>query len=91
MPDSKHARTWGARHAGRAALREALPRAWRHWPDGRWQDATHVAADDRGFSEWTFRGTGREGQAIEVRGVDLLVLRDGLIARKGTSRKHKAG
>lgn len=81
---------WGRRHMGKAALREALPWAWRTWPDARWEEATHVVAGDRGFSEWTFRGTDADGKLTEVRGVDLFVLRDGLIARKDTFRKALA-
>ena len=81
---------WGARHAGKPALRRALPWAWHAWPDARWMDATHVVAGARGFSEWTFRGTAPSGARTEVRGVDLFTFRDGLIARKDTFRKSSA-
>ena len=37
---------WGARHAGKAALRLALPWAWQAWPDARWTEATHVVTWD---------------------------------------------
>ncbi|WP_255569102.1 nuclear transport factor 2 family protein [Neoroseomonas alba] len=80
---------WGTRHIGRQALREALPWAWRTWPDARWEQVKHVVAGDRGFSEWTFRGTDAEGRVTEIRGVDLFVLRDGFIARKDTFRKQR--
>lgn len=79
---------WGERHAGTVALREALPWAWRRWPDARWNEATHVVAGDRGFSEWTFRATDPDGRVVEVRGVDLFTFRDGRIARKDTFRKQ---
>jgi steroid delta-isomerase-like uncharacterized protein len=82
---------WGTRHQGKAALRDALPWAWRAWPDARWDDATHVVAGQRGFSAWTFRGTAPDGQVTTVRGVDLFELRDGLIARKDTYRKQHTG
>lgn len=81
----------GARHQGKPALREAFPAAWRIWPDARWDAPVHVPAGDRAFSEWTFRGTDREGRATEVRGVDLFEIRDGLIARKDTYRKVRTG
>ncbi len=81
----------GRRHQGKAALRQALPWAWQHWPDARWEDATHVMAGARGFSEWTFRGTDAAGRMTEVRGVDLFEIRDGLIARKDTYRKQGSG
>lgn len=80
----------GLRHQGKAALRQALPWAWQHWPDARWDDATHVVAGPRGFSEWTFRGTDAAGRFTELRGVDLFELRDGLIARKDTYRKQRS-
>lgn len=82
---------WGARHAGTEALRQALPWAWQAFPDARWDDATHVVAGDRGFSEWTFRGTDAQGRITEVRGVDVFTFRDGLIARKDTFRKSRTG
>lgn len=81
---------WGTRHQGKPALREALGWAWRHWPDARWEDAVHVVAGDRGFSEWTFRGTDAQGVVTEQRGVDVFVLRDGLIAHKDTYRKQRS-
>lgn len=81
----------GAIFAGKAALRQAFPAAWTTWPDARWEEAVHVVAGSRAFSEWTFRGTSAAGTAIEVRGVDLFELRDGLIARKDTYRKVRTG
>jgi hypothetical protein len=63
--------------------------AWQHWPDARWDDAVHAVAGDRGFSEWTFRGTDREGRRTEVRGVDIFTLRGGLIAHKDSFRKQR--
>ena len=79
----------GARHIGKDALSAAFPTAWRIWPDARWEGSTHVVAGDRAFSEWTFRGTDAQGRTIEVRGVDLFEIRDGLIARKDTYRKQR--
>ncbi|WPB83820.1 nuclear transport factor 2 family protein [Sediminicoccus rosea] len=81
----------GSIFAGKAALRAAFPAAWQTWPDARWEDAVHVVAGSRAFSEWTFRGTDRAGSGVEVRGVDLFEIRDGLIARKDTYRKVRTG
>ncbi|MEI6160363.1 MAG: nuclear transport factor 2 family protein [Roseococcus sp.] len=81
----------GAIFAGKDALRVAFPAAWTTWPDARWEEAVHVVAGTRAFSEWTFRGTDRSGVAVEVRGVDLFEIRDGLIARKDTYRKLRTG
>nr|WP_249732012.1 nuclear transport factor 2 family protein [Roseococcus sp. SDR] len=55
------------------------------------EEAVHVVAGNRAFSKWTFRGTDRAGVAIEVRGMDLFEIRDGLIARKDTCRKVRTG
>lgn len=80
---------FGSRHAGQAELREAFSAVFVNFPDASWNDAVHTCAGDRGFSEWTFRGTDRAGKKVEVRGVDLFVFRDGKIARKDTFRKTR--
>jgi steroid delta-isomerase-like uncharacterized protein len=81
---------YGARHAGHVALREAFASIWVAIPDAQWDDCRHIAAgDNRGFSEWTFRGTRRsDGEKVEARGVDLFLFRDGKIAYKDTYRKN---
>jgi steroid delta-isomerase-like uncharacterized protein len=79
----------GTRHAGRAALAASLGWAWSHWPDASWTEARHAVSGERGFSEWTFRGTDASGKRTEVRGVDLFELRDGRIARKDSYRKQR--
>lgn len=79
----------GTRHAGRAALRKAFSSVFEGFPDASWNDAKHVVAGNRGFSEWTFRGTDRSGNKVEVRGVDVFTFRDGRIARKDTFRKSR--
>jgi steroid delta-isomerase-like uncharacterized protein len=80
---------FGERHKGKAALRAAFPRIWDLFPDARWEEATHVVCGDRGFSEWTFRGTDRNGVAVEMRGIDVFRFRDGKIAHKDTFRKTR--
>jgi ketosteroid isomerase-like protein len=77
----------GEHFEGRSQLLLAFPRIWSLYPDARWEDASHVVCGDRGFSEWTFRGTDRSGKPVEMRGVDLFIFRDGKIARKDTFRK----
>jgi ketosteroid isomerase-like protein len=79
----------GARHVGHEQLAAAFPRIWEAFPDARWEDATHVECGERGFSEWTFRGTSLAGKRVEMRGVDLFVFRDGKICRKDTFRKSQ--
>ena len=79
----------GARHVGREAVGKAFAAVWERFPDALWDDAKHTALGDRGFSEWTFRGTDREGNRVEVNGVDLFVFREGKIARKDSFRKNR--
>lgn len=81
----------GERHVGRNALAVAFPKIWQVFSDARWNDATHVVCGERGFSEWTFRGTSRTGKRVEMRGVDLFTFRDGKICRKDTYRKSEVG
>jgi len=78
---------FGTRHEGSEALRAVFKGIFKAFPDASWNDAQHVASGDRGFSEWTFRGTDQNGARTEVRGVDIFTLRDGQIARKDTFRK----
>ena len=79
----------GQRHAGKAALRGSFSAVWKTYPDASWNEVTHVISGDRGFSEWTFRGTTPGGeQRVEVRGVDVFTFRDRLIVRKDTFRKN---
>ena len=80
---------YGNRFVGKEALRAAFPSAWQIWPDARWEEATHFVCGGRGVSEWTFRGTDRDGLRIELRGIDVFELRDGMIARKDTYRKQR--
>ena len=58
-------------------------------PDGRWGDASHFIAGDRGVSEWTFTATGKGGERIEVRGCDLFTFRGGKIGVKNSFRKNR--
>ena len=79
---------YGARHKGTDQLRAAFSSIWIAMPDARWEDCYHVVAGERGFSEWTFRGTrSADGKLVEARGVDLFKFRDGKISYKDTFRK----
>ncbi len=80
---------FGFRHSGREASGKAFAAVWETYPDAIWDNAQHTAAGDRGFSEWTFRGTDAKGNRVEVRGCDLFVFRGGKIARKDSFRKNR--
>ena len=59
------------------------------FPDASWGDDSHFVAGDRGVSEWTFKATGPDGNAIEVRGCDLFNFENGKISVKNSFRKTR--
>jgi len=78
-PEAPHGRIV----AGRDAVRQALAERDRSYRDMRFSDAeVFMAGDDRVVG--TFRATGKyaSGESLDVRGVDIYTLRDGLIAAK---------
>jgi ketosteroid isomerase-like protein len=78
----------GQRYSGRAAVRGGFAEVFAAFPDGQWEEATHLVAGDRGFSEWVFRGTRPDGTRVEVNGCDIFTFRDGKIAVKDSFRKQ---
>jgi steroid delta-isomerase-like uncharacterized protein len=72
----------GRRLVGKQQVREGIQSRFDGIPDIRYDDDRHWLSGDRGVSEWTIRGTQRSGEAIEVRGCDLLEFTDGKISRK---------
>ncbi len=81
---------FGTRYCGREALQAAFSAIWQAFPNASWTEATHFALGDRGFSEWTFRGTRSDGTTVVSRGIDVFVFREGRIAYKDTFRKMLA-
>ena len=79
----------GKRYEGSENVRAGYKAVLEAFPDGRWRDASHFVAGDRGVSEWTFTATGVDGKPIEVRGCDLFTFRDGKIAVKNSFRKSR--
>ena len=78
---------WGARVAGRTAVREFLEDMFRRIPDVRWDEIRHYAAPELAVVEWLTTGTPRGGTRYEVQGCDVLALRNGKIAAKRSYRK----
>jgi hypothetical protein len=72
----------GLRLVGKRQVREGIQSGLDGIPDIHYGDDRHWLCGDRGVSEWTLRGTRRTGEAIEVRGCDLLEFVDGKISRK---------
>jgi taurine dehydrogenase small subunit len=74
---------WGRRFSGHAELRAGMTERFGAFPDGRYSDDTHVVFGDRGFSEWTFTATTRNGE-MRVRGCDIWTFEGDKIARKNS-------
>jgi len=73
---------WGTRCVGKTAVREGLATRFAGMPDVSYGEDSHFVSGERGLSEWTIRGTTRQGERIELRGCDIWTFRDGKIAKK---------
>jgi len=79
----------GTRIDGAAAIADAFSGVWASMSDAHWDHHGHFVHGDRAVSEWTFSGTGADGQRIEAQGADLFTLRDGEIVVKQALRKQR--
>jgi ketosteroid isomerase-like protein/quercetin dioxygenase-like cupin family protein len=79
----------GQVHKGRQAVRAAYAAIFEAFPESAWNDARHVVCGDRGFSEWRFVGTDRQGARVEVDGCDLFAFDGELIRVKNSFRKQR--
>lgn len=80
----------GTRHVGRDAVRRAYAAVFDTYKDGRWNNPRHFVAGTRAVSEWTFTGTTKDGQRVEVNGCDVFTLRGTTIVVKNSYRKQRA-
>lgn len=80
----------GQRFAGRENVKQAFEDVFASFPDARWNNPRHFIVGDRGFSEWTFTGTNKDGSRTEVTGCDLFTFKDGKIAVKNSYRKNRS-
>ncbi|HEY7731754.1 MAG TPA: nuclear transport factor 2 family protein [Gaiellaceae bacterium] len=67
--------------AGEDAVREHIAGIFERWPDLRFSSRRLYVTDGLCVSEWTARAT-RDDRRLEWDGVDVMPIRDGLIARK---------
>ena len=72
----------GDQYVGKDAVRAGLAKRFEGIPNVHYGEDQHWIGDNFGVSEWTLTGTTVSGQAIEVRGVDLLEFAHGKITRK---------
>jgi ketosteroid isomerase-like protein len=80
----------GQRYVGRDAVGGGFAEVFANFPDCQWEEGQHWVAEDRGVSEWVFRGTRLDGTRVEVNGCDLFTFRDGKIAVKDSFRKQRS-
>ena len=79
----------GTRYQGADAVRKGYAKAWKDFPDARWNNARHFVQGNQGVSEWTFTGTNSEGKRSQVNGCDIFTFRDGKIQVKNSYRKNR--
>lgn len=79
----------GEKFTGQQQVKKAFEDVFTTYPDARWNNPKHFISGNRGFSEWTFAGTRKDGTKIEVMGCDLFTFKDGKIAIKNSYRKNR--
>ncbi len=72
----------GQHFVGKAGVRQGLAGRFAGLPDVHYGDDRHWVAGNLGVSTWLLTGTTKSGEAIRVRGVDLLEFKDGKIVTK---------
>lgn len=79
----------GEKFTGQAQVRKAFEEVFITYPDAQWNEPRHFVFGNRGFSEWTFTGTRKDGTKVEVTGCDLFTFKDGKIEVKDSYRKNR--
>ncbi len=85
---------WEAKRVeGKAAIGKVLSARYAVIPDMRWVDMQHFISKDgnRACSEWTVKGTPKEGPPIDWLGCDIWTFRDGMVTKKDTYWKFIDG
>jgi ketosteroid isomerase-like protein len=72
----------GDRHEGQAAVRKAWEEFFAASPSAHFDAEDVIAAGDRGTVQWRYRWQNDDGTSEEIRGVDVLRVRDGKVAEK---------
>ena len=82
---------WGRRAVGKEEVRALLATRFAGIPDVSYTDDEHWLFEDHAVSRWRLTGTKTSGEKVDVRGCDLLDLRDGKITRKDSYWKIVEG
>ena len=72
----------GTRYVGKPAVRAGLATRFAGIPDVHYGEDAHWMSGEHGVSTWLLTGTAKTGEALRVRGVDLLEFREGKIVKK---------
>jgi len=84
------AERYGTRYQGQEAVRSRFIEVWTDLPDVRFEYLGDFVQGDSGYSEWTFTGTTKSGQKIEVDGCDLFTFENGMIKSKRSYLKNRS-
>ncbi|HSS66272.1 MAG TPA: nuclear transport factor 2 family protein [Gammaproteobacteria bacterium] len=82
---------WEARRLkGKVEIGAVLAARYAVVPDMRWVDMQHFIAEKgtRACSEWTVKGTPKDGPPIDWLGCDIWTFRDGMVTKKDTYWKY---
>jgi ketosteroid isomerase-like protein len=79
----------GQKFLGQEQVKKAFEDVFATFPDAHWSNPQHFISGDRGFTEWVFTGTKKDGTKVEVTGCDLFTFKDGKIAIKNSYRKNR--
>ena len=79
----------GQKFVGQEEVKKAFEDVFATFPDAHWASPKHVVSGDRGFTEWIFSGTKKDGTKVEVAGCDLFTFSNGKIAIKNSYRKNR--
>ena len=79
----------GQKFIGQEQVKKAFEDVFATFPDARWSNPRHFIIGERGFTEWIFMGTKKDGVKVEVIGCDLFTFKDGKIAIKNSYRKSR--
>ena len=79
----------GQSFVGQEQVKKAFEDVFATYPDAQWRNPRHFISGDRGFTEWTFTGTKKDGTKVEVTGCDLFTFKEGKIAIKNSYRKNR--
>lgn len=79
----------GQKFIGQEQVKKAFEDVFATFPDAHWSNPRHFIIGERGFTEWVFIGTKKDGVKVEVTGCDLFTFKDGKIAVKNSYRKNR--